>query len=561
MAFAALVAAVLAMAELSAAADGDAMSVPAQIEAHANDTAALHTIKAPGWVPGYAYRGTLNILWSCLITLTACVYTVIHLNVPSADESRRRQLLNKVVWAIWAVVCPEMVVYIALSQFRSAKTLVLRLNAEIERQTGVKGKFTMRDAFFIHMGAIHVHVRDVFPSSHQKRAHVGSGAPETVPVTGKGMIKLFQTGCLSVDSFHHIRTRVDDKSKADSIAKALVVGQVCWMAAQCIARAAYGLPIALLEIHTMVHVLCALLIYAVWFRVSCNGIGRACRIGLLSGKKPQDVRQPEIIDSSNALDGIVARMVEAQFTKSASDGTVVYPQPSKEVQRLQDLESSGKVLPGQALKCGLGPKEVYSKPVRFEKQDLLRWERILGENGILGLERPMPLCSRVGADCVVDARDFGSCLGLVKIRNMPKKLLSRSYPAALDEDDFVYGFALIGLVLLAEGLYSGLHSIAWNHEFPSRVEALLWRMACVAVSAWSVPWGGVMMLDEFFNQGDEVGMGIRWLKNTCAIIFFVLVAVAVVARPFIIFESFLALRSEPIGVYWIPAWLQMIPHV
>ncbi|KAK0733104.1 hypothetical protein B0T26DRAFT_631727 [Lasiosphaeria miniovina] len=402
------------------------MSVPAQIEAHANDTTALRTIKAPGWVPGYAYRGTLNILWSCVITLTACVYTVIHLNVPSADESRRRQLMNKVVWAMWAVVCPEMVVYTALSQFRRAKTLVLQLNTEIERQTGVKGKVRVKSFSFCDC-----YYLVTFTS---------------IPIS-------FTTGCLSVDSFHRIRTRIDDKSKADSIAKALVVGQVCWMAAQCIARAAYGLPIALLEIHTMVHVLCALLIYAVWFRVSCNGIGRACCIGLLSGKKPQDVRQPEIIDSSHALNGIVARMIEAQFTNH------------------NDL-------------------------------------------------------------------------------------------AALDEDDSVYGFAQIGLVLLAEGLYSGLHSIAWDHEFPSRVEALLWRMACVAVSAWSVAWGGFIMLDESFNQGDKVvGMGIKWLQNTCGIIFWALIAAAVVARPFIILESFLALRSEPIGVYWIPTWLQMIPHI
>jgi len=32
------------------------------------------------------------------------------------------------------------------------------------------------------------------------------------------------------------------------------------------------------------------------------------------------------------------------------------------------------------------------------------------------------------------------------------------------------------------------------------------------------------------------------------------------ARIFIVVESFIGLRRVPIGVYWTPAWLQMIPH-
>jgi hypothetical protein len=58
---------------------------------------------------------------------------------------------------------------------------------------------------------------------------------------------------------------IRDKSKADILAKGLICCQVTWVVIQCIARKASGLPVTLLEVHTMVHVVCALSMYALWF--------------------------------------------------------------------------------------------------------------------------------------------------------------------------------------------------------------------------------------------------------------------------------------------------------
>lgn len=65
---------------------------------------------------------------------------------------------------------------------------------------------------------------------------------------------------------------IDEKSKADPLQKVLVLIQVSWMVIQCIARRASDLPLSLLEIHTMVHVVCAMILYACWFQVcfSCS---------------------------------------------------------------------------------------------------------------------------------------------------------------------------------------------------------------------------------------------------------------------------------------------------
>jgi hypothetical protein len=60
---------------------------------------------------------------------------------------------------------------------------------------------------------------------------------------------------------------VQDKSKADLLAKMLLCVQVTWIVIQCIGRKAAGYPISLLEIHVLVHIACALIMYAFWVKV------------------------------------------------------------------------------------------------------------------------------------------------------------------------------------------------------------------------------------------------------------------------------------------------------
>ena len=58
---------------------------------------------------------------------------------------------------------------------------------------------------------------------------------------------------------------IKDKNKSDSLAKILVILQVTWIVASSVGRTVVGLPLSLLEIHTMVHVVCAWMMYTLWF--------------------------------------------------------------------------------------------------------------------------------------------------------------------------------------------------------------------------------------------------------------------------------------------------------
>ncbi|KAE8442737.1 hypothetical protein EG329_002877 [Mollisiaceae sp. DMI_Dod_QoI] len=108
-------------------------------------------------------RGTLDILWSCLFTIIACTWTILHLNVPEqrADESSewrgwRRDLgwtlegtWTKMKWMITTMLAPELLISIAMGNLAHAKDEQRRLKHFIE-QDGVPWSLT--HSMFVDMG-------------------------------------------------------------------------------------------------------------------------------------------------------------------------------------------------------------------------------------------------------------------------------------------------------------------------------------------------------------------------------------------------------------------------
>lgn len=63
---------------------------------------------------------------------------------------------------------------------------------------------------------------------------------------------------------------IEDKSKSDHIGKILVCLQVAWSIGQAVERKLAGYPTTMLEVHTIVHVVCALSLYALWYKKPLN---------------------------------------------------------------------------------------------------------------------------------------------------------------------------------------------------------------------------------------------------------------------------------------------------
>ena len=82
-------------------------------------------------------------------------------------------------------------------------------------------------------------------------------------ITCKGILALARQG-----KFLDISPEIIlDKSKADAFTKGLVCVQATWFVVKYIGRMTEGHSLVLLEIHTIIHVLCALFMYLLWWKV------------------------------------------------------------------------------------------------------------------------------------------------------------------------------------------------------------------------------------------------------------------------------------------------------
>ena len=83
-----------------------------------------------GWQSDPNGRGSFTLVSNCILTLTICVYSAMHLNVPPHGESTFQFWLRNIRWALLGIFGPELVVFIAWQQYLSAKSLVKRSQNE-----------------------------------------------------------------------------------------------------------------------------------------------------------------------------------------------------------------------------------------------------------------------------------------------------------------------------------------------------------------------------------------------------------------------------------------------
>ncbi|KAK7439921.1 hypothetical protein CaCOL14_003368 [Colletotrichum acutatum] len=234
------------------------------------------------WAPEPNGRGTFGLICSCVLTLTICVWTALHLNVPAARSTLRRRSLERTKWVLYGIFAPELVVATAAAQYIVARWLKREIEKDAANRRGggdempadreetrafSRHTWDMTQCFYAVMGGFVVNV----PSAEVETAL------RRVTVTPEGIRLLSFIGKLP--QIHE--SQIQDKSKADWMAKSLVCIQAGWMVAQVIGRLIKKLPVSLLEINTCGHVACAALLYLLWW------------------SKPLDVLDPTVLDEGN----------------------------------------------------------------------------------------------------------------------------------------------------------------------------------------------------------------------------------------------------------------------
>ncbi|CCT65167.1 uncharacterized protein FFUJ_04955 [Fusarium fujikuroi IMI 58289] len=563
---------------------------------------------APAWIDSPNIRGTLDILQSCILTLIACIYTALHLDVP-VKTAWHYIFLYKLKWVAITLFAPEIALYMAADQLQQAWNLKSKLRS-LQKTTPSDADhidIDMAYTFFIIMGGVRVNVDDILsiPDLHNKafRLFESMERPYSVRLSPRAVTWLAERG-------HWIpisKKKIDDKSKADYFQKILVVMQVIWMVLQCIARKIQNLPLSLLEVHTMVHVVCAIFLYLCWFR------------------KPLNVLDPEII-KPGAFEGEIALLAQRQFypniiniddVSKVEEMQLLEETPESSsrnwigwswmrrlarppaYERLPDTwanprsgpwvkpEPGLEMWPGDILPSGLLYHSEFAHiPLLLSEQFLRRWDAILSTFPFHNREVLVKTASFVKVNRI--AWDFemispeddagplaGQDLFLARLpefkpvldpayRTMPfsegKRNLDINFSVFTESED-VFGLLgffqqfpwLAGLALLLSGIYGGVHLSAWNWAFPSSIELLMWKISCLYI-AGALALYFVMAVLATAVRTD----GTTWLVTYIAFWFALFVYMA--ARFYVVFESFFSLRRSPAGVYISPVWVEMFPH-
>ncbi|KAF2433386.1 hypothetical protein EJ08DRAFT_584063 [Tothia fuscella] len=172
-------------------------------------------------------RGTIGIIWSCLLTIFLCTYTATHLDVSIRESSSgRKRLYQKAITVGVGIMAPETIAWRALQEFRVARLLKNRLSS-----AGWTGT-TLTQAYFLYMGGI----------------VLSDSAGTTKNIVGDRLLDevLRSKQCRNFREQFPPTSEIMDKSKSDFLGKCVTLVQILWFSAQVIMRHIQGSAVSLL---------------------------------------------------------------------------------------------------------------------------------------------------------------------------------------------------------------------------------------------------------------------------------------------------------------------------
>jgi hypothetical protein len=571
-------------------------------------------LPAATWHPEATQRGTFGILSSCLITMSLCIWTAVHLNLPE-HKKESKQVYRKTLWLALGLFAPEVVVWSAWRQRRNMKLLSAKMNsmdfmAEGYEPEGWIGKLLTKMKVFLWLEAGDLpeseEPREPKKLCHDRR-HPWTEVHSWYAVMGGLAFEdtaaeefQFMPGDRSRMTLTHeavawmgenrpgllpdiSRQHIEDKSKSGGLGKFLTCWQATYFCVQCTFRLSQQYSISLLELNVFAHALCALLLFWIWW------------------DKPQDVLEPTLIADEAGLNlcaylsldpiphssPVASRFLTPHFASiiTAASGRV----QARWIPREPCSNAWNVVAPMDVAidhrrdfhkdRLSFGPNrqpclEVSGsfwelRPWYWLKQDVLK----LDSRDIWRLKRAydLALANREldGRPAVVDrcANMVQDCIDLL--------LLGVFGLPSGGSGQIVW---LAGGLTLAGGCYGGLHLTAWKCQFPSYAETVLWRAASITILTTGPSVIAFSLVLAIASALDTPT--VRWLERRQAFLaadaFGSLMTVTMfetlalcwlwglwytLCRVFIVVECFIMLAHIPESTLEIPTWARYIPHI
>lgn len=101
------------------------------------------------WYSAPNYRGTWDLIVSCVLTLMICVWSALHLNVPVKQSKLKDRNVRRLRWILLGIFAPEVVVSTAFAQYLTARWLLSEIRGDIEyRKNLVSLPFSVTTSYF-----------------------------------------------------------------------------------------------------------------------------------------------------------------------------------------------------------------------------------------------------------------------------------------------------------------------------------------------------------------------------------------------------------------------------
>ncbi|KUJ16695.1 uncharacterized protein LY89DRAFT_707221 [Mollisia scopiformis] len=275
-------------------------------------------------------RSTLDILWSCVLTIIACTWSVQHLNVPEQRERRNPGWIGNIKWALkrtWTstkwmlitIMAPEVL----LVKDWSGRHLAKNNSASLQEFAMTDGvPWSLSHTLFADMGGF------VLRSYSSERLHkeTKTGHPykstkskysQPFHLTALELSKLRAAGFL--DRLPYMtEEELLDKSKGDSFVRTISLIQILWMVIQIIARGFRHLAISQLEIGVLAFAACAVILYIInWSKP--KGVQTPITIMNFEGEIPDEVIT--IIEKQRAGNDIILNILGTARDSTEIRGT------------------------------------------------------------------------------------------------------------------------------------------------------------------------------------------------------------------------------------------------
>ena len=433
---------------------------------------------------------------------------------------------------------------------------------EVASQDDTAFPWTLVHGFYAGMGGF------VFQSNKVSPDH------GRLTLTARGVALLAECGLLPDIE----REDILDKSKSDGLSKTLACIQAAWMIVQVIGRRIGGLQVTLLEINTLAHVFCALIIYVVWWH------------------KPQLVKKPTTLDGdwtaplcaymymSSRVSGRTKTSTRGNRTIADTELSLLAFDPQKNC--LSSCVRAGEchnVAASQYPHSSLHKGSFRLRPMtsRSNQNPLIEASRTETSD-----EVNAPNCEQNLRWCL--AAEAMSKYPAIKQRfkiiayidnegnqttylqeEQPEELLVTCSTNWSTEGLLPGQFGLvIGMILWSVSMaFGGIHAVAWATYFPSEVESKMWRFSSLYISSSGLVWCIINILAKLWKPVDDY-----WNRTVlphppfaksipivaCCI---VCGAMYILVRVFLVIEAFISIRQLPASAYETPDWTQLLPHL